>query len=222
MAPFIFFGWHHWLVPFNPPVVLDCFRYTRNIQFYLTNFFNWFLNNFWKFFLSGDILQPTNNILQPLNSNNENNLIQQQAKANIPVGSTWTNAGPINIDLDNLMSGKMKSAGPTLTMNQLKLQSPVKTATSNAPAAGVMSPTVPLTPPSALHINNNQSSILSSNFVGATLMSPTQTPTQTQINFQPAQAQQQSQFFGNLMPTIQSNNLNNQFNAFQWYIVNNY
>lgn len=44
------------------------------------------------------------------------------------VGSTWTaEKGKLNIDFDNLLSSnKNKNSGPTLSMNQLKTQSPVK------------------------------------------------------------------------------------------------
>lgn len=46
------------------------------------------------------------------------------------VGSTWTaEKGKLNIDFDNLLSiNKNKNSGPTLSMNQLKIQSPVKSA----------------------------------------------------------------------------------------------
>lgn len=46
------------------------------------------------------------------------------------VGSTWTaEKGKLNIDFDNLLSSnKNKNSGPTLSMNQLKTQSPVKSS----------------------------------------------------------------------------------------------
>lgn len=44
------------------------------------------------------------------------------------VGSTWSNAGGINLDIDNLLSGKSKNSGPAPSMNQLKTQSPVKSS----------------------------------------------------------------------------------------------
>lgn len=50
------------------------------------------------------------------------------------VGSTWTaEKDKLNIDFDNLLSSnKNKNSGPTLSMNQLKTQSPVKSATNPA------------------------------------------------------------------------------------------
>lgn len=129
------------------------------------------------------------------------------------VGQTWSNAS-LNIDLDNLMSTKSKSSGQSLSMNQLKLQSPVKQQPS--PVAPMMSP-----PP--LHINNNavnnNFNNLNNNF-GA-MFSPTQQQQQQQPNILSGNVQattNQQPFFGsNLMATANpnANNLNNQFNAFQ-------
>lgn len=128
------------------------------------------------------------------------------------VGGTWSNA-PINIDLDNLMSTKSKSGGPSLSMNQLKQQSPTK-----QPQQPTMQPMMSPTP---LHINsnavNNNFTSLNNNFgaAGGNLFSG---------NVQQPQQQQQStnnqqQLFGNLLSGgpigSNANNLNNQFNAFQ-------
>jgi hypothetical protein len=74
-----------------------------------------------------NILQPSNNLLQPINSNSSQTPTSESKLSSIPLGSTWTNAGAINIDLDNLLSGKSKNSGPAPSMNQLKNQSPVKT-----------------------------------------------------------------------------------------------
>lgn len=81
-------------------------------------------------------------------------------------------------------------------MNQLKLQSPTKSAQSVIPP--------PISSPSAsLHINSNQAN---SNLLATSILSPTQQNQffGTMPNVQ--QQQQQPQFF-------QTNN--NQFNAFQ-------
>lgn len=73
------------------------------------------------------LLQP-----QPLNATNNNNLLlgngtapgQSKPSTAAPVGTTWKNAGNINIDLDNLLgSGKGGKNGPggnAPTMNQMK------------------------------------------------------------------------------------------------------
>lgn len=136
------------------------------------------------------------------NSNESNN----QAKPTTlnMVGQTWSNAGPINIDLDNLLSSKSKSSGPSLSMNQLKLQSPVKTQ----PAAFPIQPTV--TSPTSAHINtnlaNNNFNSVNNNF-GSHVLSPTQNTNHVTGNQ-----------FGNLLSNTMSpttNNLSNQFNAFQ-------
>lgn len=140
------------------------------------------------------------------------NLTQSKPTTLANVGQTWSNAS-LNIDLDNLMSTKSKSSGPSLSMNQLKMQSPVKQQQSPVPA--MMSPQSP-----PLHINNNAvnnnfNSLNNNNFGGANnLFNPTQ-PNLLSGNVQ--QATNQQPFFGNLMATVNpnANNLNNQFNAFQ-------
>lgn len=131
--------------------------------------------------------------------------IKPTAVAN--VGQTWSNA-PLNIDLDNLMSNKSKSSN-ALSMNQLKMQSPVKQQQSPVPPM--------LSPP--LHINNNA---VNNNFnslnnnIGGSMFSPAQQPQQQQQQQGNMQSNQQP-FYGNLMATVtpNANNLNNQFNAFQ-------
>jgi hypothetical protein len=66
------------------------------------------------------ILQPTNLLLQPQDANN----LQQPktaAPAAVNVGTTWKNAGNINIDLDNLLgNSKGKSNTSSVPMNQMK------------------------------------------------------------------------------------------------------
>lgn len=131
------------------------------------------------------------------------------------VGPTWSNAGPINIDLDNLLSTKSKSSGPTLSMNQLKLQSPVKTqATATAAAAFPIQPTI-TSPTSAAHINtnlaNNNLNSVNNNIGTTQVMNPMQATNQFTGN-------QSLTGFGNLLSNTMSpntNNLSNQFNAFQ-------
>lgn len=144
------------------------------------------MNNVFLFlYFLDNILQPSNSILQPVTSNNSQNQTSDSKTSNIPLGSTWTNAGSINIDLDNLLSGKSKNSGPAPSMNQLKSQSPVKQI---QPISNVM------------------------------MASPPKQYPNIPVN------QQQSQMFGNILMQPQSNmsNMNNQFNAFQWYIPRNY
>lgn len=154
-----------------------------------------------------DILQPTNTtLLQPMSTNSNDSNIPIKPTTLNTVGQTWSNAGPINIDLDNLLSTKSKLSGPTLSMNQLKLQSPVKTQ----PTAFPIQPTV-TSPTSATHINtnlanNNFNSSVNNNF-GSHVLSPAQTTNQSTLSS-----------FGNLLSNTMSpttNNLSNQFNAFQ-------
>lgn len=71
------------------------------------------------------------NILLPSTNNNSanNNPQPEPTKKPIAIGSTWSNAGNINIDFDNLI-GKTNTKGPAPSMNQLKSTntSPVKAA----------------------------------------------------------------------------------------------
>lgn len=48
------------------------------------------------------------------------------AKTQTPVGSTWTQIGNINLNLDNLLTPKGSKTEAAPSMNQLKTQSPVK------------------------------------------------------------------------------------------------
>lgn len=167
---------------------------------------------FFVFPFAANILQPINSILLPQSSNQTENDTQSKQSTLTNVGQTWTNAGPLNIDLDNLMGTKSKSANASLSMNQLKLQSPVKQQ---------QSPTVPpmMISPTLQHINNavnNNFNSVNNNF-GATVLSPTQS---SQNSFS-RNIQQHSAtgtvYFGNATPSPNPNvnNLNNQFNAFQ-------
>ncbi|GAB0087536.1 hypothetical protein DMENIID0001_018530 [Sergentomyia squamirostris] len=61
-------------------------------------------------------------------------------KGGVPVGSTWTNTGSINLDLDNLLTSKKGKGEVAPSMNQLKIQSPVKTTAPKSPVGGFMSP----------------------------------------------------------------------------------
>lgn len=80
---------------------------------------------------NGSMLQPSEGLLQPqlLNANSSNNnfLIgngtagSAAAKPVTNVGTTWKNAGNVNIDLDNLLgNSKGKNAGNAPSMNQMK------------------------------------------------------------------------------------------------------
>lgn len=142
----------------------------------------------------------------------ENNM-QTKPSTLTNVGQTWSNAGPLNIDLDNLMSTKSSKGGPSLSMNQLKLQSPVKQQ-QQTPIPPMMSPPPPQP---SLHINNNAANNnfnhLNNNF-GASI---TQQPNRFSGNVQQPTINNQQQLFGNLMMAVNpnANNLNNQFDAFQ-------
>ena len=119
---------------------------------------------------SNVLLQPISAI-NPSNNNavvegNFNNLLSN----NQQIGSTWSNSGNINIDLDNLLSSKSKSgsSGPAPSINQLKNQSPTKpsqsvNAFSGMGSGGLKSPTQmyqqPVTGPTSQSMNNNFSSI---------------------------------------------------------------
>lgn len=85
------------------------------------------------------------------------------AKSQTPVGSTWSQIGNINLNLDNLLTAKGAKTEVAPSMNQLKTQSPVKqpfppmlstinnssgTTAGNIPAffgpgSGMRSPTTP-------------------------------------------------------------------------------
>lgn len=78
---------------------------------------------------NGSMLQPTGGLLQPqpLNAVNNNTLLGNgttgsgAAKPATNVGTTWKNAGNVNIDLDNLLGNtKGKNAGNAPSMNQMK------------------------------------------------------------------------------------------------------
>lgn len=78
---------------------------------------------------NGSMLQPTGGLLQPqpLNAVNNNTLLGNgtagsgAAKPTTNVGTTWKNAGNVNIDLDNLLGNtKGKNAGNAPSMNQMK------------------------------------------------------------------------------------------------------
>lgn len=172
-----------------------------------------------------NILQPAGfgggALLQPLSANNHTtssigggggDLLADAKPSSVAVGSTWSStSGQIAIDLDNLMSGKSKNSGPALSMNQLKIQSPVKSQPSLAQSA--------IAPP------------FQANLIGAPTATTTATASKqpqytnipmvpaanssssssTTVNHQQAAAAaaavQQQHLFGNLV--------SNQFNAFQ-------
>uniref|UniRef100_A0AAG5CQS1 ENTH domain-containing protein n=1 Tax=Anopheles atroparvus TaxID=41427 RepID=A0AAG5CQS1_ANOAO len=108
---------------------------------------------------NGSMLQPTPLLAANANaSNNNQSLLSGQAgkqQAEVNVGTTWKNAGSINIDLDNLLGNGSKGGrggtGPggasnAPTMNQLKSihSSPVH-GQQQGPAP--MSPLSPMGPP---------------------------------------------------------------------------
>lgn len=107
---------------------------------------------------NGSMLHPTGGLLQPqpLNSANNNNNLLGNGTGSVPnpttnVGTTWKNAGSINIDLDNLLgNAKGKNAGNAPTMNQLKSihSSPVHMA-SSGPAPLLSSPPPMIPTPTA-------------------------------------------------------------------------
>lgn len=156
-------------------------------------------------------MQANNSILQPQSAiTTTENDVQTKTTTLKDVGQTWSNAGPLNIDLDNLLSTKSKSNSSSLSMNQLKLQSPVK---SQQPALSSG-----LNTPPSLHINNNLTNnsfnTINNNNFSATILSPAQ---QNHLMANTQQQQSQSALFADLMPNLNpsANNLNNQFNAFQ-------
>lgn len=87
-------------------------------------------------FSANDILLPSSSINNNNSTNNDTS--DEPSKKPIAIGSTWTNAGNINIDFDNLV-GKKTAKGPAPSMNQLKSAntSPVKSQVS---PAGLKSP----------------------------------------------------------------------------------
>uniref|UniRef100_A0A182TP88 Uncharacterized protein n=1 Tax=Anopheles melas TaxID=34690 RepID=A0A182TP88_9DIPT len=115
---------------------------------------------------SGGLLQPTPLLAANVSNNNNNNhsLLSGQGKQQQPataanVGTTWKNAGNINIDLDNLLGNGAKSSrggsgggaggSNAPSMNQLKsihsspVHQPMAAALSPQPpyGAGGMAPT---------------------------------------------------------------------------------
>lgn len=160
-----------------------------------------------------NILQPSNSILLPAQTGNQPDLfsINSTSTHNVPIGSTWTNSGKIAIDLDNLLSGKSKLSGPAPSMNQLKIQSPVKSSATSIPppfqANLIGAPTAAATP-SALSAKPQYSNIPTINNAQNALSSSSSNNS----------AAAQLPMFGNLVsltPSSNQINLNNQFNAFQ-------
>uniref|UniRef100_A0A1L8DF86 Putative equilibrative nucleoside transporter protein n=1 Tax=Nyssomyia neivai TaxID=330878 RepID=A0A1L8DF86_9DIPT len=103
--------------------------------------------------LNDNVLLPSSNtILQPQNPNAANaNAITTSATTQMgsQVGSTWTNTGSINLDLDNLLASKRGKGDAAPSMNQLKSQSPVK-GISQSPSGimggSLLSPTQKIPP----------------------------------------------------------------------------
>lgn len=80
--------------------------------------------------VQNDILLPTNQLLQPINvNNNQTEENKQELKTEIPVGATWSNSGSVKIDLNNLLTSKNDKGPSAPTMNQMKLNSPIKQQT---------------------------------------------------------------------------------------------
>lgn len=94
------------------------------------------------------ILQPcSGDLLQPVSANNNKEIEGNSTdKTDIAIGSTWTNSGNLKIDLDNLLSSKNKGNNPAPSMNQMKIQSPVKTPLTVQPPL-IMGAIPPLTSP---------------------------------------------------------------------------
>uniref|UniRef100_A0A7G3AU85 Putative equilibrative nucleoside transporter protein n=1 Tax=Lutzomyia longipalpis TaxID=7200 RepID=A0A7G3AU85_LUTLO len=93
--------------------------------------------------LNDNVLLPSSNaILQPQNPNaanaNDTAITAAATRAGSQVGSTWTNTGSINLDLDNLLVSKRGKGEAAPSMNQLKSQSPVKTMPQSPSGAPVM------------------------------------------------------------------------------------
>uniref|UniRef100_A0A1B0C8Y9 ENTH domain-containing protein n=1 Tax=Lutzomyia longipalpis TaxID=7200 RepID=A0A1B0C8Y9_LUTLO len=90
-----------------------------------------------------NVLLPSSNaILQPQNPNaanaNDTAITAAATRAGSQVGSTWTNTGSINLDLDNLLVSKRGKGEAAPSMNQLKSQSPVKTMPQSPSGAPIM------------------------------------------------------------------------------------
>lgn len=112
-----------------------------------------FDENFVCFFTADNILLPSSTSYN--NNSTNNNISAEPPKKQIPIGSTWSNAGNINIDFDNLV-GKTSTKGPAPSMNQLKSAntSPVKSASPS----GLKSPMGPSSNFMLNQSNNNNNS----------------------------------------------------------------
>lgn len=88
--------------------------------------------------LNGTMLTPSPvQPLQPMSSTTNNatpTTISSSTNKSQPVGSTWVNSGKVNIDLDNLILGKPKTA-PSPSMNQLA-SNPTSPVNQPRPGAG--------------------------------------------------------------------------------------
>lgn len=128
---------------------------------------------------NGSMLHPTGGLLQPqpLNAVNNNTLLGNgtagtaATKPATNVGTTWKNAGNVNIDLDNLLgNAKGKNAGNAPSMNQMKSihSSPVHQMPmpmmqpNNNPTATTAFGAFPVTP----QPTNSSSSTIPSAFMG--------------------------------------------------------
>ncbi|KAI5714441.1 hypothetical protein M8J76_017137 [Diaphorina citri] len=71
---------------------------------------------------------PANNLSFPVNFNNNHaDVSKNAANVNNQLGSTWTNAGSLNINLDNLTLSNPNATSPTNapSMNQLANKTPL-------------------------------------------------------------------------------------------------
>lgn len=85
-------------------------------------------------------------------SEKQDSAMEDSSKPQTQVGSTWSQIGNINLNLDNLLTAKGNKTEAAPSMNQLKTQSPVKQAF----------------PPMLSTINNNNgSSNIPGGFYGA-------------------------------------------------------
>lgn len=172
-----------------------------------------------------NVMFPSNDLLQPISANNNNNYTNQHqlastnnaapTSADLSIGATWSNSGNLKIDLDNLLSSKnSKSNAPAPSMNALKVQSPVKQQQQQ-----------PLAVQTPALFNSGIPSPLQSPLQRSpvTATAPAGYPTKTNATMQPQLMNQQTPMFANfsnmqsaINPINTNNNLNSQqFNLFQ-------
>lgn len=147
----------------------------------------------------GDLLQPQN-LHQPAQQ-------KPATQSQVPVGSTWFNSGGLNIDFDNLCGKNAKGNETAPTMNQLKIQSPVK---SQTPVMGAIN--MPQLSPNIMGQTQNQFAQIQSG--GSMQQFPNQFNSGNNI---PLNTQSGNLFNMTGAPAQSNHNQlnNNQFDAFQ-------